>query len=202
MEVILLILIVLILGVLIVVLSLLTRTITKLNHLEEAGLNSMESSLKRQTDMALPNDMQARFDSILEKHEAYLDELLRTTTNSFDKKLHSSLDMSIQNQLHAYQSALSTQQELMLGEIKQLSKSIGNKKHSMQADIDSITNDIKKQYQQRLANHFTDLAWQYINETLASSVDLHSQKTAIFKNLSEIQKELKKDYSDVDKITK
>lgn len=202
MEVILLILIVLILGVLIVVLSLLTRTITKLNHLEEAGLNSMESSLKRQTDMALPSDMQTRFDSILEKHEAYLDELLRTTTNSFDKKLHSSLDVSIQNQLHAYQSALSTQQELMLGEIKQLSKSIGNKKHSMQADIDSITNDIKKQYQQRLANHFTDLAWQYINETLASSVDLHSQKTAIFKNLSEIQKKLKKDYSDVDKITK
>ena len=61
MEVILLILIVLILGALIVALSLLVRTISKLNRIEEAGLQSMEANLKKQTDMALPADMQARF---------------------------------------------------------------------------------------------------------------------------------------------
>lgn len=201
MEVILLILIVLILGALIVALSLLVRTISKLNRIEEAGLQSMEANLKKQTDMALPADMQARFEAILSKHEKYLDELLRTTTNSFDQKLHSVLDTSLQNQLRAYQSAISQQQDLMLGEIKQLSNSMSTKKHSMQADIDSITNDIKLQYQRRMANHFAELAWQYINESLSDSVDLHSQKAAIYKNLNDIQKQLKKDYSDADKIT-
>lgn len=201
MEAVLLLLIIMILGALIVVLALLVRTITKLNRLEQAGLQSMESNLNRQTDMALPRDMQTKFDAVLEKHQAYLDELLRTTTNSFDKKLHTSLDTSIQNQLRTYQSALSTQQDMMLDEIKQLSKSVSSKKHSMQSDIDSITVDIKKQYQQRLANHFTELAWQYINEALADSVDLHSQKAAIHKDLLGIQKQLKKDYVDADKIT-
>jgi hypothetical protein len=52
-----------------------------------------------------------------------------------------------------------------------------------------------------MANHFAELAWQYINEALSDSVDLHSQKAAIYKNLNDIQKQLKKDFSDVDKIT-
>lgn len=201
MEVLLLTLIVLVLGALIVALALLVRTISKLNRLEEAGLQSMETNLKKQTDMALPADMQARFEKILSNHEKYLDELLRTTTNSFDQKLHNTLDTNVQNQLRIYQSAIAKQQELMLGEIKQLSGSIGTKKYSMQAEIDSITKDIKIRYQQRLANHFAEIAWQYINETLSDSVDLHSQKTAIYRNLGDIQKQLKKDYSDVDKIT-
>ncbi len=201
MEVVLLILIVLILGSLIVAISLLVRTISKLNRIEEAGLHSMEANLKKQTDMALPADMQARFEAILSKHEKYLDELLRTTTNSFDQKLHSVLDTSLQNQLRAYQSAISQQQDLMLDEIKQLSNSMSTKKHSMQTDIDSITKDIKLQYQRRMANHFAELAWQYINESLSDSVDLHSQKAAIYKNLNDIQKQLKKDFSDADKIT-
>lgn len=201
MEAILLSLIVLVLAVLIAVMALLVRTISKLNKLEEAGLQSMEGNLKKQTDMALPSDMQVRFEAVLSKHEKYLDELLRTTTNSFDRKLHSALDTTVQNQLRAYQSAITKQQELMLAEIKQLSGSISSKKDVIQADIDSITKDVKLQYQKRLANHFTEIAWQYINETLSDSVDLHSQKNAIYKNLEEVQKQLKKDYSDADKIT-
>ena len=201
METILLILIVLILGVLIVVLALLVRTISKLNRLEEAGLKSMELNLKKQTDMALPGDMQRRFEDILKKHETYLDELLRTTINSFDQKLHKSLDVTIQNQLRAYQSAITQQQDLMIAEIKQLSSSVGSKKHSMQSEIDSVTKDIKLQYQQRLANHFAELAWQYISEVLASNVDLHSQKDALYKELNGIQKQLKRDYEDANKVT-
>jgi hypothetical protein len=201
MEVVLLILIVLILGALMVAISLLVRTTSKLSRIEEFGLHSMESSLKKQIDMVLPVDMQARFEAILSKHEKYLDELLRTTTNSFDQKLHKVLDISLQNQIRAYQSAISQQQDLMLNEIKQLSNSMSIKKHSMQTDIDSITKDIKLQYQRRMANHFAELAWQYINEALSDSVDLHSQKAAIYKNLNDIQKQLKKDFSDVDKIT-
>ncbi len=202
MELILLTFIIITISILIVVVAMLIRTIGKLNTLEEAGLRDVELTMKRQTDMALPGDMQVRFEDILQKHEAYLDELLRTTTNSFDRKIHKTLDTSIQNQLQAYQKVIDTQQSKMLEEMEQLNQSITNRKLSIGDDAKKLELEMRNQYQRRLEHHFAEIAWQFISETLSESVDLHSQKDAIFKHLQDSQKQIKKDFSDADKITK
>lgn len=202
MESLLLLFIILILGILVIVVAMLIRAISRLSALEEAGLRNFESEMEHRIEMALPGDMQARFEDVLHRHEQYLDELLRTTTNSFDQKIHKTLDISIQNQLMAYQKVINEQQARMVKEMKDLSHSIATKKVTIGDESEKLSEEIKQQYRKRLENHFTELAWQYINETLSENIDLHSQKESIFKQLQQIQKQLKKDYSDVDKITK
>lgn len=202
MEVFFLAIIILVLSILMVMVIVLMHTVSKLKLVQKTNLEDLESNLRRQTDLALPGDMQSGFEVILQKHEKYLDELLRTTTNSFDRKIQHTLDESIHKQLVIYRKAIGQQQEIMVSEMKQMNESITDKRLMITSESEEMSRKIRDQYQQRLENHFAELAWQYISKTLTDSIDLHSQKNTIFKQLQQSQKDLKKDFSDADKVAK
>lgn len=193
MELILLGCLVVLLAILTVVIIILTQSITRISRLEQDALQRAE--LTTQTpDSLLPKHLQLEFDEIAQKHQKYFDTLLQTSITAFDKQFHEALQAQQKKQLHNFDKQFESATHKLNSELQKITERSLKQSDGQLDLVNTQTKKMNTMLQQQLREHFTEIAWQYIAESLQSSLDLHSQKDAIFEELNKHKAELKKDY--------
>lgn len=193
MELILLGCLVVLLAILTVIIIILTQSITRISRLEQDALSRAE--LATQTpDTLLPGHLQSEFDEIAKKHQKYFDSLLQTTITSFDKQFHEALHNQQKKQLHNFDKQFEAATHKLNTELQQITQSTLKQSDSQLKLLNEETEKMNSMLQKRLREQFTEIAWQYIAESLQNSIDLHSQKDSIFEELNKHKAEIRKDY--------
>lgn len=193
MELILLGCLVVLLGILTVIIIILTQSITRISRLEQDALKRAEL-VTQPPEQLLPKHLESEFEEIAQKHQKYFDTLLQTTITNFDKQFHDALQAQQKKQLHNFDKQFDAASKKLNNELEKITQDSLKQSDGQLQLLNEETKKMNAMLQTRLQEHFTEIAWQYIAESLQSSLDLHSQKDAIFEELNRHKSELKKDY--------
>lgn len=182
------------LAVLVVLVIWLILTLRRIKKMETTASDRAEAAMQL-PESVMPSGLQQKFEDIAQRQLKYFDTMLQTTVTSFDHELHASL----QNQQTANTKTLHKQFEAVSkkleDELNQLSADATEKSKDQLQLLDAQTKKLDKIIQERLAESYTELAWQYIAQSLGDSIDLHSQKEMIVTELDKYQDELRKDFN-------
>jgi hypothetical protein len=194
MEAVLLSTLVVILIILTVVIIMLARSVIRIRQLEEDALVRAEASTQTPSGL-IPQHLQQGFEEIAARQQKHFDTLLHTTVTSFDKQLYLTLEFHQKKQMQEFNKQFDAVSAKLRRELKKMTEHSIKESGVQLTALNDQTQKINKLMQERLEHHFSEIAWQYIAISLQESVDLHSQKDAIFEQLKKHQTELAKDFN-------